>query len=340
MKAFVLGAGLGTRLRPLTERRPKPLVPLYGKPLITFGFDHLIANGITSFVVNTHHCPEVYDQLLPGGHYRGFPVEYRHEPVLLDTGGGIKNVESFVGDEPFVAYNGDILADFPLLPAIERHLQSGHLATLILRSSGGPLHIQSRDGFVTDIRGKLGNDVEQASRLLYQTGNRDGRPTSRDQPPVSPSDPSYLFTGITILSPEIFRHIPQGQIISIIPIYLDLLRAGGKIGAHIADEGLWFDLGTRDAYLAAHALLQPGGFQLSYTQEGWPVPVANISRVAATAQLRGACSIGAGASVGDGAILEDCVLWENARVAPRSCLTRCVIRDGMEASGNFAGIDF
>lgn len=312
MKAFVLGAGLGTRLRPLTERRPKPLVPLYGKPLITFAFDHLIANGITSFVVNTHHCPEAYGQLLPGGRYREFPVEYRHEPLLLDTGGGMKNVESFVGGEPFVAYNGDVLADFPLRPAIDLHVQSGRLATLVLRSSGGPLHVQSRNGLVTDIRGKLGH------------GN----------------DPAFLFTGITVLSPEIFRHIPAKQIASIIPIYLDLLRAGGKIGAHIADEGLWFDLGTRDAYLAAHALLQPGGFPLSYMRRGWPATMAATSRVAPTASLHGACAIGSGATVGDHAVLQDCVLWENAVVGPQSCLTRCIVRDGMEVAGTFTETDF
>jgi len=312
MKAFVLGAGLGTRLRPLTERRPKPLVPLFEKPLITFGFDHLIANGITSFAVNTHHCPEAYDQLLPGNRYQGFPIEYHHEPVLLDTGGGIKNVETFVGDEPFVAYNGDILADFPLRPSIERHLQSGNLATLILRSSGGPLHVQSRDGLVTDIRGKLGRG----------------------------DAPSFLFTGITIFSPEIFRHIPAGQVVSIIPIYLDLIRAGEKIGGDIVDEGLWFDLGTRDAYLAAHTLLQPGMYRLSYAEQGWPSPVAAGSHVSSTAILQGACAVGTGATVGKGAILQDCVLWENTTVAPQSRLTRCVIRDGMDAAGTFAEIDF
>ena len=312
MKAFVLGAGLGTRLRPLTDRRPKPLVPLYGKPLITFGLDHLIANGVTSFVVNTHHCPEAYDRLLPGAHYCGLPIEYRHEPILLDTGGGIKNVEPFVGNDPFVAYNGDILADFPLRPSIERHLRSGNLATLILRSSGGPLHVQARGGRVTDIRGKLGNG----------------------------SDPSYLFTGITVLSPEIFRHIPAGGIVSIIPIYLDLIRAGEKIGGDVVDDGLWFDLGSRDAYLAAHALLRPGGHRLTHAQNGWPVPVAENSHVASNARLLGACAVGAGASVGDGAVLEDCVLWENAVVAPRSRLTRCVVRDGVEAGGTFADADF
>lgn len=313
MKAFVLGAGLGTRLRPLTEHRPKPLIPIYGKPLITFGFDHLIASGITSFVVNTHHCPESYRRILPGDCYRGFPLEYRHEPVLLNTGGGMKNVESFVGNETFVAYNGDILSDFPLRPAIDRHLKSGNLVTLILRSSGGPLHIQARDGLVTDIRGELGNGGE---------------------------DPSFLFTGISILSPEIFQHIPAARILSIIPIYLDLIRRGAKIGGEVVDEGLWFDLGTRDAYLAAHKLLRPGGVQLSYAPMDWPTPAASHSRIGHGVRLQGACAIGTGATVGDGALLEDCVLWENAAVAPHSHLIQCVIRDGMQASGTGEGLDF
>ncbi|MEI6279471.1 MAG: sugar phosphate nucleotidyltransferase, partial [Verrucomicrobiae bacterium] len=177
MKAFVLGAGLGTRLRPLTERRPKPLVPIYGKPLITFAFDHLIANGAASFVINTHHCPEAYESLRGGGPYRGHPLTFQHEPVLLDTGGGIKNVGRLIGNEPFVVYNGDVLADFPLRPAITSHLASGNIATLILRSSGGPLHVQCRDGRVSDIRNVIRNS----------------------------NDPSFLFTGISLLSPEIFR---------------------------------------------------------------------------------------------------------------------------------------
>ncbi len=312
MKAFVLGAGLGTRLRPLTEQRPKPLVPLYGKPLITFAFDHLIQSGITSLVVNTHHCPEAY-HLLPGnGSYRGCPLRLRHEPVLLDTGGGIKNVEDLLGNGPFVVYNGDVLADFPLTAAIERHLQSGNLATLLLRSSGGPLHVQCRDGQITDIRHTLGDR----------------------------NAPSFLFTGISILSAEIFRRIPAGEIVSIIPIYLQLLKTGAKIGGEVVDDGLWFDLGTRDSYLAAHELLRPGGLSLSYTEKDWPVSVQGTSVLDSGVRLEGACSIGAGARVGEGSVLRDCVLWENAVVAPHSVLTRCVVRDGREAGGTFHDKDF
>jgi NDP-sugar pyrophosphorylase family protein len=312
MKAFVLGAGLGTRLRPLTDSRPKPLVPIHGKPLVTFAFDHLIANGISSFVVNSHHCPEAYEKHIPGNSYRGCPIAFRHEPTLLDTGGGIKNVEDLLGGDPFVVYNGDVLADFPLRPVIARHIGSGFPATLILRASGGPLHIQCRDGRVTDIRNSLG--------------------TSRD--------PSFLFTGITVLSPEIFRHIPAGEIVSIIPVYLSLLRAGIPVGGAVVDAGLWHDLGTRDAYLDAHALLRPGGRRLSYLPPDWPASGSAPSDVAASARLTGTCAIGRGASVGEGAVLDDCVLWENATVLPGSHLTRCIVRDGMTAGGTACSADF
>lgn len=312
MKAFVLGAGLGTRLRALTECRPKPLVPIYGKPLITFAFDHLIASGITSFVVNTHHCPGAYNALPGIQHYRGLPLTLRHEPVLLETGGGIKNVGDLIGNEPFVVYNGDVLADFPLQPVIDRHLRSGNLATLLLRSSGGPLHIQCREGRVTDIRNRLG------------TGGA----------------PSFLFSGITVLSPEIFRHIPAGEILPIIPIYLELIRSGARIGGEIVDEGLWFDLGTRESYLEVHRILKPGGRVLSYLGKDWPVPVHASAHVSASARLEGACAIGAGALVGEEAFLKDCVLWENSIVAPGSRLERCVVRDGRTAGGIISDTDF
>src|SRR5277367_3594550 len=99
--AFVLGAGLGTRLRPLTDLVPKPLLPIFGKPIITFALDHLITYGVERFVVNTHHLPdqinELFDakadggELVPSGTYRGREVTVLYEPALLETGGGIRN---------------------------------------------------------------------------------------------------------------------------------------------------------------------------------------------------------------------------------------------------------
>src|SRR3954469_8725101 len=91
-QAFVLGAGLGTRLKPLTDDLPKPLVPIFQKPLITFAFDHLIASGVQEFIVNTHHLPERFAETFPETHYRGIPITFVHEAIRLETGGGIKNV--------------------------------------------------------------------------------------------------------------------------------------------------------------------------------------------------------------------------------------------------------
>ena len=231
--AFVLGAGLGTRLRPLTEKRPKPLVPLFNKPLITFAFDHLIAAGIRRFVVNTHHRPEAYSLLLgeTGGQcvYRDCPVFFCHEPVLLETGGGIKNASKLIGDEPFVVYNGDVLADIPLTKLISAHAHGKRIATLALRSEGAERRIQCdlEKGLVTDMRGLLGGRTE----------------------------PSFLFTGISVFSPEIFKHIPNGEIISIIPVLAEILRTGNEIGGVLIDEGAWFDIGNVEAYIEALATL-------------------------------------------------------------------------------------
>src|SRR5438045_6285290 len=104
MQAFVLGAGLGLRLRPLTEHLPKPLVPIYQKPLITFSFDHLIAAGCETFVVNTHPHPERFSEFFPTTTYRNRPIRLLHEPELLGTGGGIKNALPHLLGTTFVVH--------------------------------------------------------------------------------------------------------------------------------------------------------------------------------------------------------------------------------------------
>ncbi|MFN2475098.1 MAG: NDP-sugar synthase, partial [Chthoniobacterales bacterium] len=120
-QAFVLGAGMGLRLRPLTEETPKPLVPIFQKPLITFSLDHLCSIGIESFVINTHRLAEQFETRFAEGSYAGVPVHLLHEPDLLETGGGIKNAEPWLRDGVFIVYSGDILTDVPLEPLIDAH---------------------------------------------------------------------------------------------------------------------------------------------------------------------------------------------------------------------------
>ena len=113
-KAFLLGAGLGTRLRPLTDILPKPLIPVFNRPLIEYAFDQCLAVGIEEFAVNTHHLPRKWLEAFPDQSYQGLPLKFFHETVLLETGGGLKNIEDWTEGQPILVYNGDILTTLNL----------------------------------------------------------------------------------------------------------------------------------------------------------------------------------------------------------------------------------
>ncbi len=221
--AFILGAGLGTRLRPLTEHCPKPLLPLNGRPVITYVMDHLLTVGVDRFIVNTHHCPDVFGVRFPDGLWRGVPIVFRNEPALLDTAGGLKNIADLLtGDEAILCYNGDVIADFPLQELCSLHNRERPEATLLLRSSGPLLNVNVNEaGEVCDLRHTLGN----------------------------PGIRSCLFTGIYALETSILRFIEAGSVQSIIPVLLRLIRERpGSVRGLVVDEGEWNDIGTIEAY--------------------------------------------------------------------------------------------
>lgn len=305
-KAFVLGAGLGERLRPLTEQLPKPLIPVFHKPLITYAFDHLRGVGVREFVINTHHLAAQYEAAFPSLDYEGAKLHFRYEPVRLETAGGIANVRDLLdGVDSFVVYNGDILTDLPLQKLIDEHEARQNLITLALRSHGPALHVgfDAAAGLVTDIRNKLG------------TGNSG----------------THLFTGIYVVHPRFFDFVTPGKVESVIPIFLDRIQAGDRIGGVVVDEGQWWDLGTRDAYIDAHRHFN--GLA--------PLPaVAQGATVSENAKLRRLNVVGPGVVVEDGAELEDCVLWPGARVEAGSRLRRCIVRSGIVASGEGVNRDY
>jgi mannose-1-phosphate guanylyltransferase len=306
-QAFVLGAGLGERLRPLTAQLPKPLIPLFHRPLMSYAFDHLLAAGVKRFVVNTHHLPRAYDQAFPGAEYRGASIAFREEqPQRLETAGGIANVRDLLNEEPFLVFNGDIWTDLPLQPLWEEHQRRGNLVTLALRSVGPAQHISwdAESGLVTDIRNQLG------------TGNAG----------------THLFTGIYLCQPEIHEWLTPGKVESVIPIFLKMIQQGARLGALVIDDGQWWDLGSRSAYLEAHRAL--------HQQIPHPPAISAEAQIAADAQLHGFNVIGCGSFIEPGAVLEDCLLWPGARVAAGSRLRDCIIRTGITAQGEHAGVDF
>ncbi len=304
-KAFVLGAGLGTRLRPLTDQLPKPLIPVLRRPLITYAFDHLLGGGVREFIVNTHRLSEKYAAAFPDSSYKESPITFRHEPVLLETAGGIANIADLVGSDPFLVYNGDILTDLPLSPLIQEHQRTGNVITLALRSTGPARHIafHAASGRITDIRNKLA------------TGDLC----------------AHQFTGIYAVSPEFLTHLTPGRLESVIPIFLKLIAEGGRIGGIVLDEGHWRDLGNRENYLEAHKALLGGNIHFN--------PVSPSARIHPTARLMGATVIGDNAEVGADAVLEDCILWPEARVAEGADLKSCIVRSSMIARGSMRNAD-
>jgi len=309
-QAFVLGAGLGRRLRPLTDDLPKPLIPIYQKPLITFALDHLCAFGIESFIINTHHLAEPFDRLFPDGSHAGRPVSLVHEPNLLGTGGGIKNVEALLRNEPFIVYSGDLLTDFNLAPLIEEHFRAKNDVTLALRKTKLGAGVALHGGRVVDIEGKYGHAGE------------------------------YDFAGVSVWNPQVFPRIPPGWSGSFFPIVTDWIEQGGRIGGVVLSDREWFNIGSRVEYLEVHRVINDKGWKPEYvTTAGWPDPIARDAIIDPSAQLLGSCSIGASCRVDAGAILENTILWPGAQIASRSHLRNCIVRSYRNAEGDHSDTD-
>lgn len=301
-RAFVPGAGLGTRLRPLTNHLPKPLIPVHNRPLIEYAFAHLRDAGVREFIVNTHHLPGEYDRAFPGRIWQGCPVIFRHEPVLLDTGGGLANVRDLLrGDEPFFVYNGDIFTDLPLAPAVRQHRTDGNLVTLILRSSGPFRNVA----------------MDVADRGILDLRNARGT-NHPDQ---------FQFTGLSIVEPAFFTYLPEcGEIETIVTAWLRAIESGARIGGVVIDDGLWLDLGDRASYLEAHRLI-PAVIRIHPT-----------ARIAASAQIDRFSSIGQDCVVEDDAVIRGSVLWPQARAAAGALLESCVVLSGQTAAGTLTGV--
>jgi len=235
-RAMLLAAGLGERLRPLTERTPKPLVPVGGRPMVFYMLDRLAAAGIREVHVNLHHLGRRVQDALGDGAAWGLALCYHPEKEILGTGGGLKAAATACPDlaaGPFAMVNADVLIDVDLKALCARHVAEAPLATLLLRDD-------------PDARryGVIGTGADDRIRRFLDA-DLGGAVRER------------MFTGVQVLSPAILGHMPDRAVFPITDAYKAALLAGERLMGP-AHPGYWADLGTPERLLAAEADLAAG----------------------------------------------------------------------------------
>ncbi|HLX84477.1 MAG TPA: nucleotidyltransferase family protein [Terriglobales bacterium] len=232
MRAMILAAGLGTRLRPLTDDRPKALVEIDGRTMLEITLSRLRRFGVSDVIVNVHHfADKVVDYLKANGDF-GMRIEISREDRLLDTGGGLKKAAHFFTgdatrrDEPFILHNVDVLSSIDLGRMIHAHNENQALATLAVQDRRSSRHLLF-DGF-----------DDQLQLCGRQTGDGPAEYV-RDARNVTP----LAFSGIHVISPRLLSMMTEDGVFSIIDTYLRIAHQGSKISGFCADEYYWRDLG-------------------------------------------------------------------------------------------------
>jgi NDP-sugar pyrophosphorylase family protein len=227
MRAMILAAGLGTRLRPLTKHRPKALVEIGGRTLLEITLARLREFGICEVIINAHHFAERIVDYLKAHRNFGMRIEISREEALLDTGGGLKKAAHFFledrADEPFLVHNVDVISSIDLRRMVEFHRERRALATLAVQERETSRYLLFDDEL--QLCGRQGRD--EAAELV--------RPALRVQ--------RLGFCGVHVISPRIFPLLSEEGVFAIVPAYSRLAGEGERILAFRADEYSWRDLG-------------------------------------------------------------------------------------------------
>lgn len=240
MKAMILAAGLGARLRPLTDVLPKPLLPIAGRPLLVWNLLLLRRCGVTEVMINLHHLGHLIEQALGDGSEFGMRIAYSREPVILGTGGGLKQAEPFFGGEPFFVLNGDTLFDMNLNDMTAAYRRSPAVAAMAVRADPEP----ERWGAV---------EVDVARRVCRING--------RGMNPKGQSE-KRMFAGVHLMHPRLLASVPTGRESSIIDAYVGAIQAGETVvGCEL--DGYWSDIGTPERYAQAQRDAETGLIDLA-----------------------------------------------------------------------------
>jgi mannose-1-phosphate guanylyltransferase/mannose-1-phosphate guanylyltransferase/phosphomannomutase len=316
---MLLGAGLGTRLRPITFEVPKPLVPVLNRPVMGHILRLLQQHGFPEVIANLHYFPDMIRERFGDGSDYGLELSYSYEEELLGTAGGVRNVRDFLGTGTFLIISGDALTDIDLGALCTRHQEAGGIGTLALKA------------------------VEDPSQLGVVILTDDGRIQGFQEKPDPAEALSNLGScGIYVFEPEIFDYFPDKEFVDwaqdVFPTLLE--RDVPLYGHEIHDY--WNDVGSIDELLKGNFDALSGrvrvefeGFEIvnglsrgnSSTLEGPvlmepPVYIGEGCTMGADARLTGPVVIGDGCAIGDGALLRDALVWPGSEMPAGSVLVR------------------
>jgi mannose-1-phosphate guanylyltransferase len=324
LPAVILVGGEGTRLRPLTTRTPKPMLPLVDRPLLAYTFEHLRRHGVDRAVLSCGYLPTPIEAHF-GSRYGDLALEYRVEPEPLGTGGGIRFGAAGI-ESTFVALNGDVLHGADLRAMIASHRARGAAGTVLLV----PVEDPSRYGLVRcDAEGRIRAFVEK--------------------PRPEEIDTNLVNAGLYVLEPEVLDLVPPGRAVSIErDVFPQLVDAGSLFGFRL--EGYWRDVGTPESYLQAHrdvlernfvtdvghelgpdyTLVRPGAGVDPGARLIPPLYVGDGAKVAAGARVGSFAVIGAGAQIGGDAVVEAAVVGARSVVGARASVSGSIVGEDVE----------
>jgi mannose-1-phosphate guanylyltransferase len=306
MKALILVGGLGTRLRPLTYTRPKPMLPIANRPHIEHVFDLLSRHDVTEAVLLTSYLAEAFDEVVAHASDNGLSVRIAREEEPLGTAGALKNAELFVGDHSFLAFNGDILTDLDLGALIDWHGERGAGGTIWLT----PVEDPSAFGVVpTDDDGRVLDFIEKPER---------------DQAPTN-----LINAGVYVLEPSVLKRIPTGAVWSAERQLFPQLVEEGVLFA-TAIDAYWMEIGNPEKYLRANLDAISGRYATDAVQapaeDG--VVLGKDASVATGARVSSAC-LGDRVVIEEGAVVERSVLLPDVTVKPGAVVADSVLGAGV-----------
>lgn len=322
MKVVIMAGGEGTRLRPLTCTKPKPMVPMANRPVMEHIVNLVKKYGFTEIAVTLQYMPEVIKDYFFDGSDFGVEMNYFVEDTPLGTAGSVKNAEDFL-DDTFVVISGDALTDIDISKAVEFHFRKGSIATLILKKVDVPLEYGV---VVVDSEGKVVRFLEKPSwgEVFSDTAN----------------------TGIYILSPEIFKFIKKGERFDFSKDLFPILLKNQLPMYGYVTEDYWCDIGDLRAYEQAHRDILDGRVKLEISgnrimDNVW---VGDNVSIDENALIKGPCIIGNGSNIGSGALIDSyCIIGDACKINESASIKRsilwnnCIVDKNVEIRGGILG---